>query len=326
MNRAVDIVEGRLFVVTDLHGEWAAYVRYRDAFLGLYSHGQADRFILLGDVVHHHGEPDEDYSLHILWDIMRLQSELGTERVILLLGNHELPHIYTVPISRGDEPFTSRFEHTLGEYRESIVAFLKSLPFMIRTAGGVMFVHAGADKLSSVPEHVELLHRFSHDGLLAEAERLLASSDVQDLIARVLQLSAEEYDRAARLHAAVTGPDDPRYFDYLRGIIVGHLEPEWDVLWGFFFNRGEKEMGEPAYRIVLHDFLRAHSVPGQEQRVLVSGHIAVHGGHAIVAQQQLRLASWSHAGPKTAGEYLLVEASTPVRAAQDLVQFLHPMP
>ena len=135
MTTIVDLPGGIAYVVTDLHGDWQAYSRYRDHFLALYHRQQADYLVLLGDLIHGYGPPEEDASLPMVQDVMTLQAELGHDRVIMLLGNPELPHIYGVTLSKGDQMFTPRFEWSMGEARAEIIAFFKSLPFVIRTAG-----------------------------------------------------------------------------------------------------------------------------------------------------------------------------------------------
>ena len=68
------------------------------------------------------------------------------------------------------------------------------------------------------------------------------------------------------------------------------------------------------------DFLDAFSEGAPApQCVLVSGHIAVRGGHKIVNPYHLRFASAAHAHPREAGQILLVDLAEPVRSAQELV-------
>ena len=47
---------GVAMVVTDLHGDWDSYARYRDRFIELHAAGQADCLIFTGDLIHR--EPD----------------------------------------------------------------------------------------------------------------------------------------------------------------------------------------------------------------------------------------------------------------------------
>lgn len=324
MDRVVDLDYGSAFVVTDLHGAWEPYSRYRDHFLALREQGLADRLIFLGDVIHGYGNEQEDYSLPILWDIMQLQSELGPQTVIMLLGNHELPHIYGVSLSKGDTEFTPRFEHGLGEYRPYVIDFLMSLPFCVRTLGGVMLTHAGAIASVANPLVAQRLLAFSHQSLLDEADKLLNRDDVVNLIGSTLHIDLAEYDRMAHHFLAVSGPDDPRYYDLLRGFIIGNMN-EWQNLWDFFFNQCEVGLTAAFYHTVLDRFLDVYSTPEMQERVLVTGHMAARDGYAVIADRQLRLASWAHAVPRESGCYLLFDVSEPVETATDLLRFVHPI-
>lgn len=324
MDRVVDLDQGSAFVVTDLHGAWEPYARYRDHFLALREQGLADSLIFLGDVIHGYGAEEEDYSLAILWDIMQLQSELGPQTVIMLLGNHELPHIYGVSLSKGNIEFTPRFEHGLGEYRPYVLDFLMSLPFCVRTLGGVMLTHAGAIASIATPQVAQWLLTFSHQALLDEADKLLNREDVVSLIGSTLHIGLAEYDRMARHYLAVSGPDDPRYYDLLRGFIIGNLK-EWQNLWDFFFNQCEVGTSAVFYRKVLDRFLEVYSTPEMQERVLVTGHMSANNGYAVIANQQLRLASWAHAVPRESGRYLLFDVAEPVGAAADLLPYVYPL-
>jgi Icc-related predicted phosphoesterase len=326
MTRAIDVSEGRIYVVTDLHGDWQAYSRYRDHFLTLLDRGEADTLVVAGDLIHGYGPAEEDYSVSILWDLMQLQAELGSDRLIMLLGNHELPHIYSVTLSKGDITFTPRFEHAMGDYRPSIVAFLKTLPFLVRTAAGVMVTHAGASPKTAVPAAAERLLNFSHDTLLNEVDEMLQRNEVIDLIESTLGWTVDRYESQALEYLAVTGPEDPRYLDLLRGFVVSSLEPEWSLLWEFFFTQCEKVINPYSYDKVLERFLESYSSPVLPQKLVVTGHIAVKGGYEIIADRQLRLASWQHAQPREAGSYLLFDASRPLESPRDLLQFIYPMP
>lgn len=325
MSRAIDLTQGIAYVVTDLHGEWTPYVCYRDHFLDLHQQGAADILIFLGDVIHGYGPEEMDYSLAIVLDIMQLQAELGPQSVIMLLGNHELPHIYGITLAKGNLSLTPRFEHRLGNHRFEVIEFFKRLPFVVRTASGVMLMHSGATESATTPEAAQFLLSFSHQALLDEVTALLTRQDTASVLETYLRIDAQEYDRLARYHLAVTGPDDPRYLDLLRGLIVTNLS-EWPLLWDFFFNRCEIQLIPNAYRAILARFLEVFSPPDMPQRVLVTGHIPVQGGFEIVMEQQLRIASWAHATPKEAGSYLLFDVALPVKEAADLLPFVHRIP
>ncbi len=324
MDRFIDLTEGRAFVVTDLHGEWEPYQHYTDRFLELFQQGEADYLIFLGDLIHRYDPNEEDYSIPILLDIMRLQAELGPNHVVMLIGNHELPHIYGVPLSKGDLVFTPRFEHALGSYRESVIGFLKSLPFLIRTAGGVMLAHAGASTKTATPRAAESLLTFSHDALLAEVGELISRDDVNTLLQSTFNMSQEEYLRQSWYYLGVRGRDDPRFLALLGGIIASNMEPEWPMLWDYFFTQCEKAVpGRMMYERILDGYLNSFSAPEVPQQVLVTGHIIVKGGYEIVTDRHLRLASWVHARPNEAGSYLLFDVAQPVQSASDLKPYIH---
>lgn len=325
MNRAVDLTQGIAYVVTDLHGEWSPYVCYRDHFLDLHQQGKANILLFLGDVIHGYGPEEADYSLAIVLDIMQLQAELGPQSVIMLLGNHELPHIYSITLAKGDISLTPRFEHRLGNHRSEVIEFLKGLPFVARTAGGTMLMHSGATESAATPESAQFLLSFSHQALLDEVTALLTRHDTASVLQTYLRIDAQEYDRLARHYLAVSGPDDPRYLDLLRGLIITHLN-EWPLVWDFFFNRCEMQLTPTAYRAILTRFLEVFSTPQMPQRVLVTGHIPVQGGFEIVMEQHLRIASWAHATPKEAGCYLLFDVARPVERAADLLPFVYRIP
>jgi hypothetical protein len=326
VNRAVDVHSDVLYVVTDLHGAWEPYARCRDHFLALRERGHVDRFLLLGDVIHGYGPPETDRSVEILLDLMRLQAELGDDAVTLLLGNHEFSHLYYKPLVKGDIAFAPRFQRAVGEHREAIREFLLDLPFVVRTAGGVLLTHAGASAETATPDAAKHLLAFSHRAVFQEIERLLSRADVWELLEEFGLADEDEYRDQAMLNMAVEDPDDPRYLDLMRGYIAGSLKPEWSLLWEFFFTQCEHEYGTRYYRRILDRFLKAYSPPDMPQRVMVTGHIVINGGYTVVAENQFRLASWTHARPHQSGRILLYPANRPIKQASDLTVYLRPLP
>src|SRR5262249_25470434 len=99
--RVMDFDSGVAMVVTDLHGEGKVYNHLRDKFLALHKAGEVQRLIICGDLIHSNREESEDDSLPMLLDVMRLQSELGRDTVVLLMGNHEMPHVYGISLAKG---------------------------------------------------------------------------------------------------------------------------------------------------------------------------------------------------------------------------------
>jgi hypothetical protein len=221
--------------------------------------------------------------------------------------------------------FTPRFESSMGDARGAILEFFKTLPFVIRTAGGVLLTHAGATASHASAQAAEFITNFEHRTLLDETDSLLSQGDVQELVSQYLNMTMEEYDAAARFYLAATGVEDDRYYDMLRGFIVSNLQ-EWHLLWDFFFNQCEVGLSPVFYRQVLKRFLEVYDAPGMTPHVLVSGHMSTRGGYALVNEYHLRLSSWAHAIPKSDGHFLLFNVAAPVRRVEDLVPCLHPIP
>lgn len=319
-NRIIDMAEGTAMVVTDLHGDWDAYVRYRDKFLALKAQGTADFLMILGDMIHRSGPESTDQSLEIVLDLIRLRNELD-DRLVCLLGNHEMPHIYSITLRKGDELYTPRFERALGQHRQTVIGFFNELPFLIRTASGVTLCHAGGTATVSEKGGLEKLRTFSHEALLARSRALVTPEDRPSLMRKMRQMHNRSYNEMARTYLAVTGIDDPRYDDFLIGTLATN-EAEFNFLWNTLFSRNEHEYGKRGYRTVLLEMLKALSNDFSPQSVVVSGHIDVQGGYELIHERQLRLASAKHAFPREAGRYLLLDMAKPVTAAADLLPYL----
>lgn len=115
-------------VVTDLHGDWDAYQRYRDCFITHARAGQADVLVFVGDLIHGEGQPYPDCSVDILINLLELRKQYS---IVYLCGNHELPHIYGFPLDKGDIEYTPAFEKALSQsaYLNPILGLLDELPF-----------------------------------------------------------------------------------------------------------------------------------------------------------------------------------------------------
>lgn len=307
-------------VVTDLHGDRDAYLRYVRRFRELYEEGEVQRLILLGDLIHGYGPPDQDFSVSMVRNVIALREEFGPENVLMLLGNHEMPHIYGVSLFKGEHQFTPRFEHSLGEHREAVMTFFESLPFYVRTAAGVMLSHAGP--APEVRHRTAELVNFDHRAILDTVDAALAQEDdLADLYARYERITGESYDEDAAYLLAINGPDDPRYSHLLRALLVSQQDPHFELLWDALFTQNEVGLQEFAYVQATREFLEAFSEGAPApQRVIVSGHIITPmGGHALVNRFHLRMSSATHARPREAGHYLLLDCAKPVRAATDLI-------
>lgn len=324
--RIIDITGGMAMVVTDLHGEWDAYRRYRDRFLALRQQGQVDRWLLCGDLIHKEGPAHTDASLAMILDVIRLQAELGPDAVTMLTGNHEFPHVYGFTLSKGAIEYTPRFERALtdagSDIRMRVIEFIDRLPFYVRTAAGVMVAHCGASPLAALPENRQKLTDFNHLALCARIDQVLAQAGWTVMRRKYCQLAGVDYDEDVVSKLAVSGPDDPRYHHLLRELVLDH-DADFNLLWDAFYTLNERGMAEDVYRQVLAQFLLTWSEGAPTaQGVLISGHIAVLGGYKIIDDRQLRIGSWSHANPKESGLYLLLDCARPVTGASDLLPCL----
>lgn len=326
-DRFMNLTNGVAMVVSDLHGDRDAFDRCLAHFHRLFRHGQADRLIFLGDVIHGYGAPAQDASVSMVLDIMALQARMGPDVVVMLLGNHEMPHVYGVSLSKGEREFTPRFEHALGPQREAVIRFFEGLPFGVRTSAGVMLLHAGPS--IDVIAQAGMLADFDHRALLDEIDTDLAGRG--NILPEVLQgfeaTYHAPYDTMAREMLAVDGPHDPRYLHLLRGLLISHRSQHFRALWDLLFTRNELGLNPAAYRNGCQRFLTAFSKGAPvEQNAIVSGHIATpNGGHRVVNLYHLRLASAAHACPREAGEYLLLDCARPVPTVEAVLGGLRPV-
>lgn len=319
--RIIDLEAGVAMVVTDLHGDWELYQLYRDRFLELRTRGRANYFILTGDLIHSSGSPDQDGSLNIVLDVLRLRAELG-EQIIYLLGNHELPHIYSITLQKGKHLYTSGFETVLGKYRHQVLSLFDQLPFYVRTRGGVVISHAGASTAFSEQRGAERLFNFSHKRVWRETIESLPAEIRPSLRAALSKTTKRTYDELVQDYFAVTGPGDPRYDHFLIGAVATSTHPDFQLLWDALFTRNELQYGEDAYTMLVASMLTALSNDYYPQRVLVAGHIDCRGGYKIVASRQLRLASGKHAISRDAALYLLFNTGEIINTTQELLPHL----
>ncbi|MCB0209476.1 MAG: metallophosphoesterase [Anaerolineae bacterium] len=310
-------------VVTDLHGDWDVYERYRDRFAHLHANGQADYLIFTGDLIHAE-KPEIDKSLEIILDILALRVTYG-KAIILLCGNHEMPHIYNITLARGSHHYTPHFEKALSQnqWRSEVIDLFKSLPFYIRSHAGVSLTHAGAPALFAEQAHALKLFHWNHQEIFNWAESVMARENIVSLRNGYSRLNKGiPYNTLAHYFLAVSGPDDPRYDDLLRGFIASSHPNFEGLLWPALFTRCEEEYGLADHRIFVNALLQALSIDFAAQKCLVTGHITIKGGYQLVTNQHLRLASARHASPRHAGRYLLFDTCKPINNAKDLLNNL----
>lgn len=320
--RVVNVDSGTAMIVTDLHGHGETFDRIKAIFLRGLQTGKMDRLIIAGDLIHGYGREDDDDSLRMLLNVIEMQEQLGSDKVVMLLGNHEMPHIYSVPLTKGNIEFSPRFEHALtqsdAKVRDSVLSFLRSLPFYVSTAAGVLITHAGASDVINSVEMAEYMLNFDHDALLA-----LADARIERAYSRAAVEHNETYRYQAKYQMGITDTEDRRFLHLLRGQILSQTVEEYSDLWDLLFTSNERETSLKAYDKLAADFLKVMSqVCPHEQRVLVAGHIGVDGGYELVGTKQLRLASYAHAYPPEDGAFLLLDCAAPVQTPDDLVPML----
>lgn len=314
--RVVNIDHGVVMVVTDLHGDWPLYERYRDIFLTMRAGGWLDTLVFTGDLIHSDGPLETDKSLEIVLDLIKLREKLG-DNLVVLLGNHEMPHLYACPLFKGDRACTPRFEAAMGARhdalnRKTILSFFDGLPFYVRTRAGVLLCHAGAPPEAHDPQAMARLFNFSHQSLWEKAESQAPDKLRKQLRYGIGQIDGIPYDQYIREHFFITGPDDPRYYDYLIGQFA-QADPAFKLLWSALFVKNERESLRGVYAGHVSALLQRLSEGYASQSVLVAGHIGCPGGYRIVAQgQQLRLASGAHAHPYESARYLIFDAEKPI--------------
>jgi hypothetical protein len=323
-DRILDITSGVTMVVSDLHGDKDAFARYASRFLRLRATKKVERLMFLGDVIHSEGQADLDESLSIMLDIIRMQRVLPPGSVVMLLGNHEMPHIYGVTLAKGRIEYTPRFERALtdGDKRAEVLTFLNDLPFYVRSAAGVMFTHAGPHGSAAI--NIESIRGFDHQKIINDFETMLRNNPHHEqLRSQYSKTMGMPYEQLARHYLAVTGPDDPRFDHLVRAMMISQQSREFELLWDILFTRCELGLPMQIYQRTLTTFLDAFSVNAPAtQRFLVTGHIPVSGGHAVVSDNHLRIASAAHARPREAGQYLLIDLSTPIDNMASLVTHL----
>lgn len=332
--RVISLDDGVAMVVTDLHGAWDVYCRLRDLFLQQHQKGDVQTLVFCGDLIHAEEGNGVDNSLEILLDIMNLQAALGPQRVVMLLGNHEIPHIYGMSLSKGTTQYTPPFEAALARLdqfyeskyrRKDVIDFLISLPFFAWTKGGVLLTHAGASNEVPSPTAFERLINIDHHKMLVMADEELNKYDIEALRRGYTHFTGLPYESQAKQFLGVTDPSNPRYNDLLRELFLPGKSSDFDLMWNTLFSQNEYD-GDNTYQSTVTNFLRyASRVSPYELRVIVAGHISVKNGFGQVGPHQLRLASYTHAIPRETGRYLLLDCARSANVATDLIAGIKPV-
>ena len=307
--RIVTAASGKLMVVTDLHGDWDAYRRCKTLFQQKQQAGQAHHIVFCGDLIHRESPPAEDASLKMLLDIRQWQRhEPG--RVTYLLGNHELAQLYRIDLRKGDVRYTPRLATEMGSQRPELITYLATLPFYVRTAAGVAIAHAGVGRGMLKESGWVALKNLDHNAVWQSAAAQLSPRVRQQMRSRFDRMFPGGYAALIKDAWNITTPDDPFYDDLLISNLLFNDELG-NLLWDTFFTQNEREYGNE-YEEMVARFLTLLSNGYQPQRLLITGHIACAKGYQIVNSRQLRMASASHAKPRSEGKVLLFDASQPI--------------
>lgn len=138
--------EGRLLVVTDLHGDLQDYEKY----LKLWDCNDPNfHLVFVGDFIHSIYE--DDGSIEIIEDVIEKNNKYPNFHP--LLGNHEWSHIVGSPVFKGYNNQTQDFEDlivqkkgTLEPFLSEYIEFFESMPYFVKTANGLFISHAGPSK------------------------------------------------------------------------------------------------------------------------------------------------------------------------------------
>ncbi len=296
MEKVLDFSNKRLLYAADIHGNGRDFLKIVNMYRKMKEKGLVDLLIFGGDLVHGYGTEQEDNSVQIIDTMMK-----NSQHMFSLLGNHELVHIYHITLFKrmsGTESlaFTDRFENAIANQRDKYVSFIKSMPTLVRTHGGVLLSHVGANgplggKMKS-----------SYQGI---AERV-APYRIMNLL---------DHDRILEEISIRTGVDHRHMFDGTIGDVFSET-PIGSYLWHAYMDKEELHY-EQEYQQMLDQFLMSMG-----QNLLVTGHIETPLGYQYVGTKQLRLGS-SHGAQEK--KILYIDSSKKYNTLDELAAGLVPL-
>lgn len=321
--KVLDFSSGKLLICSDLHGNLKDYLRIKKIFLLGKERSDINFLLFLGDIIHGYGSPSEDKSKEIVDDLMAMM-EKYPDSVFSLLGNHELCHIYDFPLIKGRQIFNPCFEEQIKEGREKYISFFKSWPAAVRTKGGVLITHAGAN---SYMDKFRDIFSLDHDQTLAENQILfekLSEAVKSVLKSRVEKQYGGSYDE---LSAKLLGPgavsSPQRRNSLLRGTFFTQSNPKGQWLWDMFCNKNEHSYGKNLYSKLVSKFLSSMSDEFGTMRLLLTGHIDAPEGFELFEENQFRLCTSKGAKSDDYKYYLLLDASALFSSALQLKRHLY---
>lgn len=328
-------------VVADIHGNLEDYNRIIQTYQKKKKSGEVDGLIFAGDTIHARSEKDE--SKEIIDDLIKLTSE--DKNIHVILGNHELPHIYnfTLAFRKSDADvvdFTKDFELKIKDNKDVYVEFFKSLPFYIRTKGGVLISHAGASRGVSKLDCLEDLIDLNHGKIIQENlededdgfntltpekkenfKKKLERRFYKDLPYETVLKSLRGTDVGDKKKAETLLQGE--YFMYNLDSQGRQINPDAEFLWEMLFNKNEKHLGSSEYIKTINNFLERVSENYTEQKLIVSGHFHNEAGFDIFEDKQLRITSSEEAGNPTAKSFLVIDAGKTYLSARELADNIH---
>lgn len=298
-------------MASDIQGNWEDYRKIRDRYQALKRQGKADILVLDGDLIHGY-QGYEDKSVQILDDLI----DNPNTSVITPMGNHELMHVYHMQVSKKGQSFVEPFEEQIEHNRERYVEFMKQMPYAIRTSGGVLINHTGAnppmagfarqpyEQLVQRTDGFELMDGLDHDAILEQLKKVTREAMEKQYGQK---LADDFFDDYSPQIGQVFGQTD-----------IGNY------LWDVFFNKNEFEYGEEQYQAMLGRFMQTMGRGERPQRFLVSGHIEVPEGYKVVNGKQLRICS-SYGAEDSNKVLAVVDASKKYNSVDELVSDLQPV-
>lgn len=267
MKRIIDIEDKKVMIVSDIHGSQHDFERIMVRFNYFKETGQADQLLFLGDIIHSFNYK-KDASIRLLDTLIDKGCNQPGSDLICLLGNHELVHLFHIPLRKGNWEFNKGLEWKMAKDRRRYHQFFCQMPIAVRLSGGVLINHTGA-----APYYNEKL--LTARGLSASFWREWNFNSITETY-----FSDEVVEQMKQRYLPDCGYD-------LMEQEVGKL------LWESYMNGNEKQYAAQTYFKMIDEMLAYYSWDrvAQPLKWLVSGHIGVDWGVETVGENQLRICS-----------------------------------
>ena len=294
MNRIVDIADKKLMIVSDIHGNQHDFDRVINRYNHFKRKGEVDQLVFLGDMVHSFNYK-KDASMAILNELMTLGVNQPGSDLLCLMGNHELVHLFHIPLRKGNWEFNKGLEWKMAKNRAEYHRFLGEMPMAVRTSGGVLINHAGGG-----PFYNE--QRLQFRGLQGDFLRTWSFSQVAKGL-----FTQDEQRQMSHTYK-------PEYGFRLMETPMG------EVLWESFMNGNEHQYEADQYRIMVSELLKYHSWDRLDKPMqwVVSGHIGEEWGAAVVGPQQLRICSSAGCPFDLEKKFLILDAQQSFTSIEEI--------